>query len=182
MMQGAIFLDRDGVLNVEGGDYVTTPGGLRPLPGALEALAAICRAGWRVFVYTNQAGVGRGIMSLKDLDIVHQRLQLLAHGAGGKIQQIYACPHHPDAQCNCRKPKPGMLLQAALEHGIDLARSYAVGDSPRDIAAAKRAGCATVLVLSGHTPKYPCHEFDGIEPDHVFADLAAFASWLIAQP
>lgn len=174
----AVFLDRDGVLSVEGGEYVTCPEKLRLLPGVGQAVARLNGAGYPVFVYTNQAGVGRGYMTLEALDAVHVRMRQEIEAAGGKIEAVYACPHAPDSGCACRKPLPGMLLQAAQEHAIDLSQSYAVGDSPRDIAAGKAAGCHTVLVLSGHTTTYSRDTFPAPQPDLIFADLVQATDWL----
>lgn len=179
-MEGAIFLDRDGVLNFESGDYITRNEDLHMLSGALEAVVKLTRAGWRVFVYTNQSGVGRGYMSLEELNGIHAYLQAKVEEAGGKITKIYACPHHPEAGCDCRKPEPGLLQQAAREYNIDLCASYAVGDSPRDIAAAYAAGCMPVLVLSGHTRQVDPADFPCSVPDLVFSDLRAFVEWLLS--
>ena len=182
MNSRVVFLDRDGVINREGGDYVDRPEDLDILPGALEAIAGLNRAGWAVIIYTNQSGVGRGMMTVGTLQSIHEHLRCLAAEHGGEITAIYACIHAPDAGCDCRKPRPGMLLQAAREHGLDLASAYAVGDSPRDIAAGQAAGCRTVLVLTGHTKDYPAPDFPDPQPQHIFDSLAAFASWLLAQP
>src|SRR5579883_796060 len=175
--QRAVFLDRDGVLNTEGG-YVTTPEGLNLLPGAAEAVARLRAAGWLVIVFTNQAGVGRGLMTLDALGRVHERLHEAFRAAGGALNAIYFCPHHPDEACECRKPLPGMLHQVAREHQVDLSASYAIGDSPRDIAAGRAAGCQTLLVLTGHTREYDPASFPDPQPDRVFPDLASAAAWL----
>ena len=182
MSRRAVFLDRDGVINVEGGEFVSRPEDLCILPGALEAIAALTRAHWPVVVFTNQSGVGRGRMSMDDLRSVHDSLETLVQRAGGRLSGIYACPHQPDAGCDCRKPKPGMLRQAACEHDIELQASFAVGDSPRDIAAGQAAGCTTVLVLSGHTKEISRDNFPTPHPDHIFPDVLAFTSWLLALP
>ena len=177
--RGVVFLDRDGVLTVEGGDYVTCPERLRLLPDVGKAIAKLNRAGFPVFVFTNQAGVGRGYMSLEALSAVHVRLRAEIAAESGEIEDIYACPHGPDEGCRCRKPLPGMLLQAAQEHKIDLNRSFAVGDSPRDIAAGYAAGCHTILVLSGHTTDYTPETFPSPQPDLVLPDLPHVADWLV---
>lgn len=178
MTDRAVFLDRDGVLNEECG-YITRPEDLQPIPGALEAVARITRAGWPVCVFTNQAGVGRGLMTLTDLEAVHARLLGLIAGAGGALAGIYACPHHPDDGCGCRKPRPGLLETAAREHALRLTDCWVVGDSRRDIEAGRAAGCRTILVLTGHTRAYDATAFQGAEPDLVLPDLAAVADWLL---
>ncbi len=178
MRTGVVFLDRDGVINVEGG-YLDNADDWRPLPGALEAIAALHNAGWKIIVYTNQSGVGRGYMTEDALDVLHQHLLCEVAKTGGHITAIYACVHAPDAGCDCRKPKPGMLLQAARDHGIDLNASFAVGDSPRDIAAGHAAGCRTVLVLTGHARSYSAIDFPDPQPGHVFPTLTVFTDWLL---
>ena len=180
MTSRVVFLDRDGVINAEGG-YVDRPENLYPLPGSLEAIASLGRAGWTSIVYTNQAGVGRGYMSEESLLAVHNHLHNVVRDSGGRLAAIYACVHAPDAECDCRKPTPGLLFQAAKEHGIDLRASYAVGDSPRDICAGHSAGCRTVLVLTGHTAAYDAALFPDPQPDYVFPTLLAFTDWLLSQ-
>lgn len=177
----AVFLDRDGVVTVEGGDYVTHPDQLRLLPGAAEAVARLTRAGWPVYLFTNQAGVGRGYLALDMLADIHARLRLLLAEVGGELAGVYACPHSPEDNCACRKPKPGLLLRAARENALDLTTCYVVGDSPRDLAAGCAAGCRTLLVLTGHTAHYDPGTFPEPHPDEVFADVAAVADWFCAQ-
>lgn len=174
----AVFLDRDGVLSVEGGEYVTCAEKLRLLPGVGDSVARLNAASYVVIVFTNQAGVGRGCMTQQALDEIHTRMKREIGDAGGVIEAIYACTHAPESGCACRKPLPGMLLQAAREYDIDLTRSYAVGDSPRDIAAGHAAGCQTVLVLSGHTREYDAPDFPAPQPDYVFPHLIAATDWL----
>lgn len=176
-----LFLDRDGVVTTEGGEYVTDPDALRLLPGAAEAIARLAAAGWRLFLFTNQAGVGKGYLTLERLKAIHRRLTETLEAAGGRLNGIYFCPHHPDAGCDCRKPLPGMLLRAAAEHGLDLSACTVVGDSPRDIAAGHAAGCRTVLVLTGHTRSFDPVTFPAPHPDIVLPDLAAVADTLRAE-
>ncbi len=171
----ALFLDRDGVITVEGGRYVTSPDDLCFLPGALEALALLKQHAVRVMVFTNQAGVGRGELTLHTLEAIHDRMRRETEKAGGCIEAVYACPHAPEANCMCRKPLPGMLLQAARERRLNLAECMAAGDSPRDIAAGSAAGCRTALVLSGHTEGYLPAHFPSPQPDAVYAHLHALA-------
>jgi histidinol-phosphate phosphatase family protein len=144
----AIILDRDGVLNERPprAQYVTSPEGLRWLPGSLEALRLLHEAGYLVCVVTNQAGIGRGVMSADDLEAVHSRLLADAGAAGGHIDAIYHCPHDWDDGCSCRKPRPGMLFAAQRDHHLDLSRTYFIGDDERDAEAALAAGCPSALV------------------------------------
>ena len=175
-MNRAVFLDRDGVLNEDSG-YITRPDELHLLPGSVEAVRALNAAGWRVIVFTNQSGVARGMMTLKMLTAVHDYLRTEIAAGGGRLDAIYACPHGPDSDCECRKPRAGMLRQAAAEHSIDFAVSYVIGDTPRDLAAGQAVGCRTILALSGQTRGYETASFTPT-PDFVFADLAAAAAYL----
>ena len=179
MSSRALFLDRDGVLTAETGEYITRPDALQILPGAAEAVARLTAAGWLLIIVTNQAGVGRGVLSESALAAIHARLWDEIEAEGGVLTAIYACTHHPDAGCDCRKPLPGLLLQAAAEHDLDLSASYMIGDSPRDIAAGHAAGCHTLLVLTGHTAAYDPAAFPLPHPEAVFLDLSAAADWLL---
>jgi histidinol-phosphate phosphatase family protein len=181
-MAGVVFLDRDGVLTAETGETITTPESLRFLPGATEAVARLTASGWQVFVFTNQAGVGRGHLSPETLEAIHRALKDRIRAAGGHLTAIYTCPHHPDAGCDCRKPKPGLLLQAAQDYPLDLTQCYVVGDSPRDIQAGQAVGCHTLLVLTGHTCRYDPTTFPAPPPERVFSDLASAADWLCNLP
>jgi D-glycero-D-manno-heptose 1,7-bisphosphate phosphatase len=159
----AIFLDRDGVL-IEDSHLVTSIGQMRVLPGVAEALKLLKEAGFKLIVITNQPAIARGILDSARLEAMHQHLNSLF--ADAPLDQFYFCPHHPEAtvqdyriHCECRKPKPGMLLQAASEMGIDLTRSFLVGDRLSDICAGFKAGVKTILVRSG------CHEAPPIISD-----------------
>jgi D-glycero-D-manno-heptose 1,7-bisphosphate phosphatase len=149
----AIFLDRDGVLNERApkAQYITTPEAFRFLPGALEAVARLTAAGYRIFVISNQAGIARGAMTEGDLDAIHAKLHAEVNAAGGSIDAIYYCPHDWDAGCECRKPKPGMLFQAQREWHLDLTRTKFIGDDVRDGEAAAAAGCPFELVTAQRT-------------------------------
>ena len=146
-----LILDRDGVLNCEApeGSYVREPSEFRWLPGALDALALLRRAGVRLSVATNQAGVGRGIMSLAQLAAVHEHMQREAAAHGGTLDAVLYCPHAPDEQCSCRKPAPGLIQAAVARSGIAASDTLVVGDDGRDLEAAERAGVAAALVRTG---------------------------------
>src|SRR5215469_1858261 len=146
-----VILDRDGVLNHEApeGGYVREPSEFRWLPGALEGLALLRRAGLRLSVATNQAGVGRGLMSLQQLAAVHARMQTEAAAHGGALDAVLYCPHAPEEQCSCRKPAPGLILAAVACSGIASSDTIVVGDDRRDLEAAERAGVAAALVRTG---------------------------------
>ncbi len=150
-LQPAIFLDRDGVIIENQPNYVRSQADVAFIPGALAALARLARArpDWRVVIATNQAGVGRGVLSLDTAHAINAFVRDRVQAAGGRIDRIYMCPHHPDAQCPCRKPAPGMLLQAAAELEIDLAASVFVGDALSDVQAGLAAGVRAILVRTG---------------------------------
>jgi D-glycero-D-manno-heptose 1,7-bisphosphate phosphatase len=148
-MQAAIFLDRDGVINENRADHVTTWADFVPVHGALAGLRALSRLGLPIFVVTNQAIVGRGIITAEALDALHARMCRLIAAHGGRISGVYACPHRPEEDCGCRKPRPGLFRRAAHEHGLDLDQSYYVGDALTDVAAGQAARCTTVVVRTG---------------------------------
>jgi D-glycero-D-manno-heptose 1,7-bisphosphate phosphatase len=153
----ALFLDRDGVV-LEMVDYLNRVDQVALVPGVAAAIAGINRAGIPVAIVTNQSGVARGFLTETDLRDIHAHLEALLAREGARVDGIYYCPHHPDIgdgpyrrQCDCRKPAPGMLKQAARDLGLDLARSVLIGDHATDIEAAQRAGIAhSILVLTGH--------------------------------
>jgi len=138
-----VLLDRDGVLNRKPtlARYVRTPEEFEWMTGAAEAVARLNAAGYIVLVITNQAGVARGIMSREAVDQIHDRIRRDLKAVNGRIDAFYVCPHAPDAGCACRKPKPGLILQAQAEHGFDLTKTLFIGDDPRDEQAAQSAGC-----------------------------------------
>jgi D-glycero-D-manno-heptose 1,7-bisphosphate phosphatase len=153
-MNKAAFLDRDGVINLKApeGSYITRWDEMQFLPGVVEAIAMLNRAGFLVIVVTNQRCIGKGLITAAELEAMHERMRDDLAKAGAFLDGIYYCPHELQAACACRKPRPGMLLEAASVHSIDLTRSWMIGDSDRDVEAGKRAGCKTVRILeSGKT-------------------------------
>ena len=155
----AAFLDRDGTLNREV-DYLCRPEDLQLLPGAAEAVVRLREAGFAVVVVTNQSAVARGFITEADLEEIHGEMRRQLNRAGAEVDGIYYCPHHPDqgnapyrTVCDCRKPKPGLLLRAASELDLDLGRSTMVGDKIADLQAGWNAGCRAVLVLTGYGEK-----------------------------
>ncbi len=145
----AVFLDRDGVICENRPNHVKSWDEFQFLPGAKNSLAALSHLGLAVVVVTNQAVIGRGIVSASTVDEIHRRMRDEVANFGGKIDRIVYCPHRPDENCDCRKPKAGMLLKVAAEMGIDLSRSYMVGDAASDLLAGQSAGCRTFMVLTG---------------------------------
>lgn len=147
-MKKAAFLDRDGVINRKRpeGEYVTRWDELEILPGVAEAIAMLRHAGFEVVVISNQRCVAKGLLSMDGLWALHERMSQELARAGGVLTAAYYCPHDLQPPCTCRKPLPGMLLQAAAEHGIDLAASWMIGDSDIDIQAGQAAGCRTARI------------------------------------
>lgn len=144
----ALFLDRDGVV-IDYIPYLSKPEQVTLPQGAGEALAQWQKAGYHLILITNQAGVGRGYFSLTDVEAVHHCIAKKYSAYGVTFDDIFLCPHHPQEGCDCRKPSPQMLLEAADKHGINLSQSYFLGDAPSDIEAAIQAGCQPLLVLTG---------------------------------
>jgi D-glycero-D-manno-heptose 1,7-bisphosphate phosphatase len=169
-----VILDRDGTINHDSDSYVKSPDEWRPLDGSLEAIARLTQAGYRVVVATNQSGIARGLFDTTTLIAIHDKLQKAAAQAGGRIDAFFFCPHAADSACDCRKPKPGMLLEIARRFNVALAEVCMVGDAQRDLEAAAAAGAKPVLVLTGKGRKT---KTDGKMPPgtEVFPDLAAFA-------
>ncbi len=177
-----IFLDRDGTLNPDPG-YIRSSDQYELFPGVPQALARLKQAGARLIVVTNQSGVARGLLSLDDLDAIHQKLRRLLHEAGAALDAIYFCPHHPDEQCRCRKPNTGMIDQALRDGGIDLSRSYLIGDQGRDMELAKRIGARSILVTAGADRSRPAATVESAEhePDWKASSLAEAADWILSD-
>jgi len=175
----AVFLDRDGVLNVDSAAFVRSASELSVFPWASRAVARLNEAGYVVCVVTNQSGVGRGFFTEEDLAAVHAKLSAEIAREGGRLDAIYHCPHRPSDGCACRKPAIGMLVRAAEEFDLDLRSSWLVGDSPRDIACGRTACCRTILALSGLDGTYdPAHY--PFMPDLVCRDVEEAARRIIS--
>ena len=144
-----IVLDRDGVINQDSDDYIRSAEEFIPIKGSIDAIASLCTAGYRVVVATNQSGLAREYFSEEQLSEMHHFLCSMVEGAGGVIDGIFYCPHHPDENCSCRKPKTGLLDQIEHEFDCTLQGSYFVGDSLNDIEAAQAYGCTPILVRTG---------------------------------
>ena len=172
-----LILDRDGVINYDSDAYIKSVEEWLPLPGAIEAIAQLSKAGWTVAVATNQSGIARGYYDVATLEAMHERLRALVAEQGGEVGLIVYCPHGPDEGCACRKPKPGMLQTIAEHYGADLAECWFVGDSLGDLQAAQAVDSQPVLVKTGKglltlAKKLPVNTL-------IFDDLAAVAAELI---
>jgi D-glycero-D-manno-heptose 1,7-bisphosphate phosphatase len=182
----AVFLDRDGTLNVNTG-YVGDPENVVLVPQAAEGARMLADAGFALIVASNQSGIARGYFNESDADAVDARLRELLAARGVSITAMYRCPHWPESerplsapQCDCRKPKPGMLLRAAADLHLDLSRSWIVGDRLLDMQAGRAAGCRCVLVR-GVPAHHPAEDFGSAPPEYRAADLRDAARYIIAN-
>jgi heptosyltransferase-2 len=175
-----VFLDRDGTLNYDPG-YLKVAVDLKLLAGVGPALARLKRAGARLVVVTNQSGVGRGIVTLKDLESIHARLQGLLEQEGAALDAIYFCPHHPNDGCRCRKPNVGMVERAVSELQLDLQRSYLIGDHARDIQLANRVGAKAILLTPASVDAQTLDRLKAEQalPDAVAKSMAEAADWIL---
>jgi D-glycero-D-manno-heptose 1,7-bisphosphate phosphatase len=172
-----VILDRDGTINHDSDQYIKSPEEFHLIEGSLEAIARLTQAGYRVVVATNQSGIARGLLDTATLIAMHAQLQRQAAQAGGRIDAFFFCPHAADSACECRKPKPGMLLEIGRRFNVSLEDVYMVGDARRDVEAAVAAGAKPVLVRTG---KGAQTQAEGKLPPGtaVFENLAAFAEQL----
>ena len=171
----AIFLDRDGVINKEV-SYLSNPDDFEFIPGSIEALKILKQKGFLLIVITNQAGIARSYFTEKILKSIHDKMNSILKRNDVELDDIFFCPHHPNftGECDCRKPKPGMILKAKQKYNIDLQNSFMVGDTLIDIEAGLAAGCKTVLVLTGYGMEEK-KNIGNIQPDHIFNNLYEFA-------
>jgi D-glycero-D-manno-heptose 1,7-bisphosphate phosphatase len=144
-----VILDRDGTINHDSDQYIKSPAEWKPIAGSLEAIARLTQGGWRIVVATNQSGIARGLFDISTLNAIHAEMHRAVAQAGGRIDAIFFCPHAADSNCECRKPKPGLLREIGARLGVALKDVPMVGDSPRDLAAAVAAGARPWLVLTG---------------------------------
>ncbi len=172
-----IILDRDGTINHDSDQYIKSPAEWKPLKGSLEAIARLSQAGYRIVVATNQSGIARGLFDMTTLNAIHDALHRAVNQAGGRIDAIFFCPHAADSNCECRKPKPGMLREIAKRLNVSLDGVPVVGDALRDLQAAAAVGARPILVLTGKGRKTRDSE-ELPEGTEVFPDLAAVAAQL----
>lgn len=175
-----IILDRDGVINHESNEYIKSPEEWLPIPGSLEAIACLNRAGYRILVATNQAGIAHGLYDLAMLERIHTKLHQTLKVMGGKIEEILICPHGPQDGCTCRKPNPGLLFKIKEKYPIDLHQTFFIGDSLRDIEAAERAGVKPILVLTGNGQQF-LDTHPRLHDIPHFADLAHAVQYVLAK-
>lgn len=177
-----IILGRDGVLNQFREGHVTAPEEWQTIPGALEAVAQLNHTGWHVVVATNQSGIGRGMIDMSAVNAVHAHMNELLHAEGGRLDAVFFCPHVPEDGCDCRKPKPGLVLDIGRRYGVDLANVPMLGDTLRDLQTAQAAGCEPHLVLSGRAAKLTAPDLqamlDAVPGTTVHASLAEFVDFM----
>lgn len=186
-LRPAVFMDRDGTMTVEGG-YINHPSRLKLITGTADAVRRLNENNVLTVVTTNQAGVARGYFTEDLIGVVHNRMRQLLEKKGARLDAIYYCPHHPReggpgyrVDCNCRKPRPGMIEQACRELPIDLGRSYMVGDKISDSEFGHALGLKTVMVLTGYGRgeyTYQRKEWKDT-PDHIAKDLKAAVKWIL---
>jgi D-glycero-D-manno-heptose 1,7-bisphosphate phosphatase len=166
-----VILDRDGVINHDSPSHIKSPEEWKPIPGSLEAIALLTQAGYQVVVATNQSGVGRRLFEMATLNAIHDKMHRAVGLAGGRIDAVFYCPHAQEANCNCRKPKPGMLQEIGRRFGTKLKDVPCIGDSLRDLAAAAAVEAQPILVLTGKGAQ--TRREAGLPPDtRVYPDLA----------
>jgi D-glycero-D-manno-heptose 1,7-bisphosphate phosphatase len=176
-----VILDRDGVINQDSDHYIKSPAEWIPIEGSLNAVARLSRAGFRVFIATNQSGIARGLFDIETLHAIHQKMLREVQHQGGTIDAILFCPHGPEDQCNCRKPMPGLYLQIALRAGHSLKGIPVIGDSLRDLQAAEAVGARPILVRTGKGERTLAQHADQLTDIPIFDDLASAVESLLTE-
>ena len=175
-----IVLDRDGVINFDSDQFIKSPDEWRPIPGSLEAVARLSHAGYRVVIATNQSGIGRGLFDMATLSAIHEKMFRALALVGGRVDAIFFCPHTADSNCECRKPKPGMLREIGIRFGVDMSGVPCVGDGLRDLLAAEAVGGQPMLVLTGKGER-TLREGNMPKNTVIFPDLAFAAAAMLAN-
>lgn len=183
LLRKVVFLDRDGTINYDSPDYIKNRFEFEFIPGSIEAIRELTISGFSSIVITNQSALARKLISYAELNYMHGMMKDTVASGGGKITDIFFCPHMPNEGCDCRKPEPGLIIRAQRRYNIDLAMTIMVGDRAKDIECARNAGCGkAILVKTGKD-----HEVDKIlktkriVPDHIAENLYDAARWIIAD-
>ncbi len=178
-----VILDRDGTINQDSAEFIKSADEWLPLPGALEAIARLNHAGWRVALVSNQSGLGRGLFEVSDLNDIHTKMHKMLAAVGGRIDAVFYCPHAPDEGCHCRKPETGLFEQISERYGFSLKNVPTVGDSLRDVLAGAAVGCEPHLVLTGKAAVFHGRNLPEAFPVHtqVHKDLSAFVDFLLCR-
>ncbi len=177
-----VILDRDGVINEDSDHYIKSPDEWIAIPGSLEAIARLNRAGIKVAVATNQSGIARKYYDINTLDLIHKKMERSLNDVGGHIDKVFFCPHGPDDNCDCRKPKTGLMHQIANHFHCDLSRVYLIGDSLRDIQAAQAVGSQGILVKTGKGLQTLAANPTELKDLPIFDDLSQAIDNLLKQP
>lgn len=175
-----VILDRDGVINEDSDDYIRTPEEYIPIPGSLEAIARLKKAGFTVVVATNQSGIGRGYFDIDTLNAMHDKLNQLLAEVGGSVDGFFYCPHAPEDHCDCRKPAPGLYQQISQQFNTELTGVPVIGDSLRDIEAAWVVGASPILVRTGKGSRTLATS-EGLDDVPVYEDLAEAVDALLNE-
>ena len=176
-----VILDRDGVINQDSEKFIKSPEEWVPINGSLEAIARLSRAGYRIFIATNQSGVARGLFDIETLNAIHQKMLQEIQHLGGTVDAILFCPHGPDDGCDCRKPEPGLYLEIAHRTSISLKNVPVIGDSLRDLLAAESVGARPILVKTGKGRRTLKHHADELSHLSVYDDLASAVDMLLLE-
>jgi D-glycero-D-manno-heptose 1,7-bisphosphate phosphatase len=178
-------LGRDGILNTYRADHVKSPDEWEPIAGALEAVARLNQAGWHAVIATNQAGIGRGMIDMASVNAVHVHMNQRAQAEGARFDAIFFCPHTPEDGCDCRKPRPGLMLDIGRRYGVDLSEVPMVCDTLRDLEAAQAAGCEPHLIRCGRSADLDAvlaqQYLERIPGLHIHGSLGAFADHLLSR-
>ncbi len=175
-----VLLDRDGVINQDSDQFIKSSDEWLPIPGSLEAIALLNQHGYKVVVITNQSGIARGLFDQVTLETIHHKMQTLTAEKGGYIDAIYYCPHGPDDNCQCRKPKPGLFQQFMQDFSVSAENLYCIGDSLRDLQAAEAIHAKLILVTTGKGGETLQQNPELKTP--VFPDLYAASQFITSQP
>lgn len=183
LLKKVVFLDRDGTINRDSPDYIKSRQEFEFIPGSLNALKDLTLNGFTNIVITNQSALPRKLISLQELEHIHAMMRKTVKSNGGEIKSIFYCRHMPEDGCDCRKPEPGLILQAQSKFSIDLAEAVMVGDSYRDIECGYNAGCGHAILVKTGIHKNAARRLaqKGIVPDYVAEDLYDAAQWIIAN-
>jgi D-glycero-D-manno-heptose 1,7-bisphosphate phosphatase len=182
-LDNVVYLDRDGTINHDSPDYIKSRSEFKFIPGSIEAIRLLTLGGFTSIVITNQSALARRFISLGELDLIHSMMKDAIVSGGGMITDIFFCPHMPNDGCECRKPAPGLLLQAQRKYNIDLSKSIMVGDSAKDIECARNAGCGqAVLVKTGKDDDVEhILKTKQIVADYTAINLYDAAKWILAN-
>ncbi len=182
-MKRVVFLDRDGVINKDSPSYIKNLSEFEFIPGSLDAVKSLTSEGFNIIIITNQSAINRNLTTRKNVDDIHAMMMRVVKSEYGEIKDIFLCPHTPEQDCACRKPKPGLIYQAQKKYNIDISSSCMVGDSAKDIECAGNAGCRyAILVKTGNGAAAEKILADkNISPDYAAENLLEAARWIISN-